>query len=117
MDERHRIEDTSQIISPGLVVFADVVRENLRAMIGIAGSAERLRPHVKAHKCTELARRQAAVGHPAFTCATIREAEGLAAAGLGEDLLQALKGELSSRRYGEAVRLEVDEAAVRGGRP
>lgn len=49
----------------------------------------RLRPHVKAHKCTALARRQAAVGHPGFTCATVREMEGLAAAGLGEDLLLA----------------------------
>jgi D-serine deaminase-like pyridoxal phosphate-dependent protein len=49
----------------------------------------RLRPHVKAHKCTALARTQAALGHAAFTCATIREMEGMAAAGLGEDLLLA----------------------------
>src|SRR5580700_443184 len=49
----------------------------------------RLRPHVKAHKCTGLARRQAAAGHSAFTCATIRECEGMAAAGLGDDLLLA----------------------------
>jgi D-threonine aldolase len=48
-----------------------------------------LRPHVKAHKSTSLAHAQAAVGHRSFTCATIREMEGLAAAGLGEDLLLA----------------------------
>jgi len=51
--------------------------------------AERLRPHVKAHKCTALAARQAALGHRRFTCATIREVEGMAAAGLGDDLLLA----------------------------
>jgi len=45
---------------------------------------------VKAHKCTAIARLQRELGgHPGFTCATIREVEGLAAAGLGEDLLLA----------------------------
>ncbi len=49
----------------------------------------RLRPHVKAHKCTALARRQYEAGHRGFTCATIREAQALASAGLGQDLLLA----------------------------
>ena len=49
----------------------------------------RLRPHVKAHKCTALAARQAQLGHTAFTCATIEEMEGMARAGLGDDLLLA----------------------------
>jgi len=45
---------------------------------------------VKAHKCTAIARLQRELGgHPGFTCATIREVEGLAAAGLGDDLLLA----------------------------
>lgn len=49
----------------------------------------RLRPHVKAFKCTELARRLAANGHTAFTCATLAEVEGMIHAGLGDDLLLA----------------------------
>ena len=49
----------------------------------------RLRPHVKAHKCTALARHQATYGQRGFTCATIREMEGMAGAGLGHDLLLA----------------------------
>ena len=49
----------------------------------------RLRPHVKAHKCTALAERQAAHGHSTFTCATPREVIGMAGAGLGDDLLLA----------------------------
>ncbi|MDE3203966.1 MAG: alanine racemase [Acidobacteriota bacterium] len=48
-----------------------------------------LRPHVKAHKCSELGRHQRAVGHPGFTCATLREMEVMARAGLGDDLLLA----------------------------
>jgi D-threonine aldolase len=49
----------------------------------------RLRPHVKAHKCTALAALQAASGHTAFTCATMAEMEGMARAGLHDDLLLA----------------------------
>jgi D-serine deaminase-like pyridoxal phosphate-dependent protein len=82
----------------------------------------RLRPHVKAHKCTALARRQAELGHRGFTCATIREVEGLAAAGLGDDLLLANEV-LDARRLGALdarVTLAVDStetlaAAAAGG--
>jgi D-serine deaminase-like pyridoxal phosphate-dependent protein len=49
----------------------------------------RCRPHVKAHKTIALAREQAARGHRTFTCATPREMEGMAKAGLGDDLLLA----------------------------
>ncbi|HEX4866471.1 MAG TPA: alanine racemase [Acidimicrobiales bacterium] len=48
-----------------------------------------LRPHVKAFKSTALAHRLAEAGHRAFCCATVKEVAGMAAAGLGEDLLLA----------------------------
>lgn len=47
------------------------------------------RPHVKAFKSTAMAGRLAAAGHTAFCCATAREVEGMARAGLGDDLLLA----------------------------
>jgi D-serine deaminase-like pyridoxal phosphate-dependent protein len=74
--------------TPALVVDADAFEHNLATMAAALPGA-RMRPHVKAHKCVALARRQAEIGHRTFTCATIREMEGLAAAGLGEDLLLA----------------------------
>jgi D-serine deaminase-like pyridoxal phosphate-dependent protein len=74
--------------TPALLVEASAFEHNLRSMARALPGA-RLRPHVKAHKCTALARRQAALGHAGFTCATVREMEGMAAAGLGEDLLLA----------------------------
>lgn len=77
-----------QLTTPALVVDADGLDANLAAMTArLPGAA--LRPHVKAHKCTALARRQHQEGHLGFTCATIKEMEGLAAAGLGDDLLLA----------------------------
>ena len=74
--------------TPALLALAADLDHNLRAMARALPGA-RLRPHVKAHKCTALARTQALLGHAAFTCATLREMEGMAAAGLGQDLLLA----------------------------
>jgi len=110
--------------TPALLVDADALDRNIATMAA-ALPGPRLRPHVKAHKCTGLARRQAAAGHHAFTCATIRECEGMAAAGLGEDLLLANEV-LDARRLGNLaaagarITLAVDspqtiEAAVAGG--
>jgi len=76
------------LTTPALVVDAAALDHNLTTM-SRALPGGRLRPHVKAHKCTSLARAQAARGHLAFTCATVREVEGMARAGLGDDLLLA----------------------------
>ena len=116
----------ADIDTPALLVDATALEENLATMAEALPGA-RLRPHVKAHKCTGLARRQAAAGHRSFTCATIRECEGMVAAGLGEDLLLANEV-LDARRLGNLVAagaritLAVDsaetiEAAVAGGVP
>ena len=74
--------------TPALIVDAHAFDHNLATM-SAAHPGSRLRPHVKAHKCTAIARRQAEAGHRAFTVATPREAIGLAAAGLGDDILVA----------------------------
>lgn len=114
----------ADIDTPALLVDTVALEENLATMAAALPGA-RLRPHVKAHKCTALARRQAAAGHRSFTCATIRECEGMAAAGLGEDLLLANEV-LDTRRLGNLVAAgarvtvavdsaETIQAAVGGG--
>ena len=70
----------------------------------------RLRPHLKAHKCPELMRRQLAGGDcTGVTCATAWEAEIAARAGLHDDLLVANEvadpgGLASLRRAAEHAR-------------
>jgi D-serine deaminase-like pyridoxal phosphate-dependent protein len=111
----------ADLATPALVADADRLDANLRAM-SKALPGPRLRPHVKAHKSTALARLQAALGHRGFTCATLREMEGMAAAGLGDDLLLANEV-LDARRLGKLdahVTLAIDseatlEAALEGG--
>ena len=105
-----------QLTTPALVVDRAALDHNLAAMAA-ALPGDRLRPHVKAHKTTALARLQLAAGHRGFTCATIREVEGLASAGLGEDLLLANEV-VDARRLGQVVKrgsrvtLAVDSAAT-----
>jgi D-serine deaminase-like pyridoxal phosphate-dependent protein len=73
--------------SPALLLYPDRVEENVRRMISLAGGPQRLRPHVKTHKLAELVRMQMALGIKKFKCATIAEAEMLAASSAPDVLL------------------------------
>ncbi len=117
---------TSELTTPALVVDAHLLEGNIRTMAD-ALPGRRLRPHVKAHKCTTLARHQAAAGHSSFTCATVREVEGMVRAGLSEDLLLANEVVDATRlgvlaRTGARITVAVDSdataaAAARAGVP
>ncbi|MCU0274856.1 MAG: alanine racemase, partial [Acidimicrobiales bacterium] len=74
--------------TPALVVDLAALDANI-ARMGARWPGRTLRPHVKAFKSTALARRLADAGHDALCAATLREIAGLAAAGLGADLLLA----------------------------
>jgi len=87
MDPRYRIADTSQIISPGLVLYKELIAANLRRMLEIAGGPGRLRPHVKTHKMREIVAMQMAAGITKFKCATIAEAEMVASCGACDVLI------------------------------
>jgi D-threonine aldolase len=111
-----RVVKVQDLGTPALVVDAETFAHNLDAMAAtLPGS--RCRPHVKAHKTTALAREQAARGHRNFTCATPREMEGMARAGLGADLLLANEVVDPDRlerlaRLDARVTLAVDSAAT-----
>lgn len=91
----------NELRTPALVVEAEALRANLRRLSEELPGA-RLRPHVKAHKCTALAREQLAMGHPGLTTATVGEAVGLVKAGVDADILIANES-LAPERIGELV--------------
>ncbi len=92
---------TTDLTTPALLLDHGSLTHNI-ALMASRHPGPRLRPHVKAHKSTALALRQAEAGHLGFTCATIREIEGMAAAGLGHDLLLANEV-IDARRLGAVV--------------
>jgi D-serine deaminase-like pyridoxal phosphate-dependent protein len=108
--------NVNDLQTPALVVDAAAFEHNVSTMATALPGA-RLRPHVKAHKTTALARRQAEAGHHGFTCATILEVERLAAAGLGDDLMLANEVVAAGRLgkvvdAGHRVTLAVDSEAT-----
>ena len=87
MDSIYAIADTSDIITPAMVIYRDLVENNLRAIIRIAKTTERLRPHCKTHKMPAITRLQLEMGITKHKCATLAEAEMLAAAGVRDIVL------------------------------
>lgn len=85
--ERYRVDEIDEIPSPSLLIFVDIVRENLRTMLELVGDPARLRPHVKTHKMPALVRLAVEMGITKHKCATIAEAEMLAQAGAPDVLL------------------------------
>ena len=86
-DPRYHIADTGSIYSPAMIIFRDLVEQNLEEMIRVAGSPQRLRPHCKTHKMREIVELQLARGITKHKCATIAEAEMLADAGVKDIFL------------------------------
>jgi 3-hydroxy-D-aspartate aldolase len=73
----------ARLSTPCLLLEAEALEHNVEAMMALVRRHGRqLRPHVKAHKCTTVARRQREAGAVGLCCATVREAEVMAAAGL-----------------------------------
>lgn len=71
----------ASLSTPCLVVDGAALQRNIDKMAGLARVAGvKLRPHAKTHKSPEIARRQMAAGAIGIGCATVAEAEMLAAA-------------------------------------
>jgi D-serine deaminase-like pyridoxal phosphate-dependent protein len=109
MDPRYSLADDSGLLSPSLLIYRDLVLGNLRQMIAMAGSAARLRPHVKTHKMAEIVRIEFELGIRKHKCATIAEAEMIAASG-GTDVLVAYP--LVGPNLGRFARLVSDYPAT-----
>jgi len=89
--------------TPALLLDLDVVERNLRNMAGRASSlGVALRPHIKTHKCIELAERQRSLGVSGITVSTLYEARVFADRGF-DDITWAFPVILS--RLGEVREL------------
>ncbi|MDO8616466.1 MAG: DSD1 family PLP-dependent enzyme [Dehalococcoidia bacterium] len=104
----------SDIPTPALIVDVPAMERNIRRMAEFfAAGACRLRPHFKAHKTLEIARRQLAAGScTGLTCATVAEAE--AASDFCDDILianQVIGPDKTARVAALAKRTDVKIAA------
>lgn len=99
-----KIEDTSEIITPALLIYKERVVQNLGRMLEMAGSAARLRPHVKTHKMREIVALALQRRITKHKCATLAEAEMLADCGVPDVLLAYPLVGPSSLRMAKLIR-------------
>ena len=72
-----------KLLTPALVLDFDALERNIAAMASWAKDCQHnLRPHGKSHKSTHIAKLQAQAGAVGLCCASLREAEVMAAAGI-----------------------------------
>ncbi|WP_121355658.1 D-TA family PLP-dependent enzyme [Flavisolibacter nicotianae] len=83
----YEILNIDQLDSPAFVIYLERVKENIAQAIKMVGDVQRLRPHVKTHKSTDVTRLMLDAGITKFKCATIAEAEMLGVVGAPDVLL------------------------------
>ena len=83
----YALDETGDLISPALVYYKDIILDNTKRIIEMAGGPALLWPHVKSHKSDEMIRMQIGLGITRFKCATIAEAEMTAGAGASHIIL------------------------------
>ena len=77
--------DINQLPTPALLLDLDILEQNLQRMQAKALKARvQLRPHIKTHKCVELAKKQIFLGAKGITVSTFYEAEQFAKMGFGD---------------------------------
>ncbi len=103
----------SELTTPAAIIDADILDRNCRTMAGrMRDLGVRLRPHVKSHKCVEIARRQVEGHEAGVTVSTLPEARAMASGGL-VDITWAVP--MPHPRIPEAVALH-RKLSLRGGR-
>jgi D-serine deaminase-like pyridoxal phosphate-dependent protein len=107
------------IETPAAVVDLDRLERNLNRWQGYCDSHDLAnRPHVKTHRCVEIARRQLELGAVGITCQKLSEAEVMADAGCDDILVPFnIVGPAKLRRLRSlleraAVTVSVDDAAL-----
>lgn len=79
--ERYALKHPEAVCSPALLYYKDLIVQNTRNVISIAGDPARLWPHVKSHKMEAVIQMQMNMGIRRFKCATLTELCMLTACG------------------------------------
>ncbi len=83
----YEVTNANSVLTPCLLVYPEIIRSNLRESIRIAGTADRLRLHVKTHKTPQIVAMALEAGLQKHKCATLFEAAMLAKCGAPDVLI------------------------------
>lgn len=105
LGEKYQIENLDQVDSPALVVFPDIIRENVKLAISMLNkeSGTVLRPHIKTVKTPQVVTILLRHGIDRFKCSTIAEGEMLAMSEAPDVLLAYQPTELKIDRLATLI--------------
>ncbi len=83
----YQVKNAHEIPTPALLIYKAAVAHNIRAIGEMMDGYARLRPHIKTHKMSQVARMEMDAGIDKFKCATPKEAAMLAAIGAPDVLI------------------------------
>lgn len=83
----YRVADPDGLETPAMLLFQDVMEQNIQNVCELVGGAHNLFLHVKTHKSEDVTRIQIRHGIDAFKCATLKELEMVLAAGARKAIL------------------------------
>lgn len=101
----YQIENLQEIDSPALVIFPDIVRDNVKLALSMLNKegGTLLRPHIKTNKTPQVVRILLRHGIDRFKCSTIAEAEMLAMSEAPDVLLAYQPTQLKIERLAKLV--------------
>ena len=76
-----------EIPTPALILDLDIFEKNVNQMAAFFQGPIKLRPHIKTHKCPQIAKRQVQAGAIGVTCAKLSEAEVMVEHGIDNILI------------------------------
>ena len=83
--------NTSRIITPALLIIKPNLVHNIKKMIEISGDKDRLWPHIKTHKMSDIIKLQIKYGIKKFKCSTISELKLLSSVKKIDQILLAMQ--------------------------
>jgi D-serine deaminase-like pyridoxal phosphate-dependent protein len=89
----YNVADPDALETPAMLLFQDVMDQNIRSVCELVGGGQNLIAHVKTHKAEAVARKQVEFGIHGFKCATLKELEMVLQAGAGKAILSYPQGQ------------------------
>ena len=109
----YKVAEPDGIETPAMLVFADQLDHNIKAVGELAGGSEHLFVHVKTHKSIDVTRKQLASGVAGFKCATLKELEMVLDAGAQEAILSyPLVQKSKVQRFAKLAQREATVSAI-----
>ena len=99
MTHPYPLNDVDSIPTPALIWYRETIDANIAWAIAKVGDPQRLRPHCKTHKCSNIIKMQLDAGVTKHKCSTISEAELLAQTGVPDVLLSYPLVGLNVKRF------------------